>query len=132
MSKAIFEHELSRIHALLSWPLKEILKRNHKVGLSQFLLDAPLPSLMLTSQGTLEEWVGSSSYSYLDENPKHKVIKTKSLSTWTLHTHNLETREILIYILKCQVEKRYITMCHNNFKPPQFSILPREYDITSL
>lgn len=34
MSKAIFEHELSRIHALLSWPLKEVLKRNHKVGLS--------------------------------------------------------------------------------------------------
>jgi hypothetical protein len=32
--------------ALLSWPLKEILKRNHKVGLSQFLLDCPpLPNV---------------------------------------------------------------------------------------
>jgi hypothetical protein len=37
---------------------------------SQFLLDpSSSPSPMLTSQGTLEEWVESSSYSYLDENP---------------------------------------------------------------
>jgi hypothetical protein len=55
----------------------------------------------------MEEWVEAHHIPILDEN---KVIKTKSLtSTWTLRTHKLlETRETLLYILKCQVEKKKI------------------------
>ncbi len=68
-------------------------KKSHKVGLSQFLLDAPpFRPPMLTSQGTLEEWVESSSYSYLDANPNIRLIKTKKLKYLDNCTHNLETR----------------------------------------